>query len=304
MLKTEKVIKNILVVRNDRFGEFLLNIPALRALRETFTGARITAMVNPYVKELAECIPFVDEVWTKAQKTELKRRKFDIAVMLNPSKEWNLLTFFSGIPVRVGYDRKFGFLLTHKIRDMKYLGEKHEVEYNLDLVSLIGARTEDKSLAFNLSGGFASDFDLAIHPWTSDPIKEWPLANFRKLIERLARETDLKIAIIGGKEEEQKSIVLCSGLEGRVDNFTGKTTLIELAALLKKSRLLVSADSGPVHLAACIGTPVIALFRSDMPGKSARRWGPWGTNHSVIEKDVLADINVEEVLNKIREKVK
>jgi len=82
---------------------------------------------------------------------------------------------------------------------------------------------------------------------------------------------------------------------------TGKTTLKQLASLLKKSRLLISGDSGPVHLACAVGTPVIVIFRNDIPGKSAKRWGPWGPGNFIIEKDNLCDITVDEVFSKAKE---
>ena len=78
---------------------------------------------------------------------------------------------------------------------------------------------------------------------------------------------------------------------------------MELAALLKKCKLLISADSGPVHLASAVGTPVLALFRNDIPGKCAKRWGPWGKGHSVIEKSCLSDIKVDEVFENAKEMI-
>jgi len=83
-------------------------------------------------------------------------------------------------------------------------------------------------------------------------------------------------------------------------DLTGKTDLIQLAAFLKRCKVLISGDSGPVHLAACVRTPVVAIFRSDIPGKSALRWGPWGRGHSVIQKEKLADIEVDEVFAKTK----
>jgi ADP-heptose:LPS heptosyltransferase len=83
-------------------------------------------------------------------------------------------------------------------------------------------------------------------------------------------------------------------------DLVNKTSLVELAQVLKQARLLISCDSGPMHLGAAVGTPVVALFRNDLPGKTARRWGPWGPGHAVIEKSRLEDISVEEVLDKAR----
>jgi ADP-heptose:LPS heptosyltransferase len=80
--------------------------------------------------------------------------------------------------------------------------------------------------------------------------------------------------------------------------------LKQLAALLKKCKLLISGDSGPVHLAACVETPVIAIFRSDMPQKCAVRWGPSSEGSIVVQKNNLADISVEEVFEKVRLRIR
>lgn len=316
-------VKNILVVRNDRFGEFLLNIPALRALKGNFTNTRLIAVVNPYVAELAGSLPFIDEIigWGPLKHSlpqklnlaaNLKRKDIDIAIMLNPSREFNIISFLAGIPVRVGYNRKWGFLLTHKMKDEKYLGRKHEIEYNLDLVGLLGINTENESLSLNiedccalpekLGAGKGSDL-VAIHPWTSDPIKQWPIDNFVELTRKLAQDKDAKIIIIGGKEESLKSRHYFTNLKSNVIDYTGKTTLKELAALLKKCRLLISGDSGPVHLACCVGTCVIAIFRKDIPGKCAKRWGPWGEGHIVMESNSLNEISPDTVFLKAKEKL-
>jgi ADP-heptose:LPS heptosyltransferase len=321
-----KAIKNILVVRNDRFGEFLLNIPAFRALKETFIHARLIALIDPYTRELAASLPFIDEIieWTKGKHSLLaklrlikllKRKNIDMAVMFNPSKELNIVTRLAGIPIRVGYDRKWGFLLTHKIKDKKHLGEKHEIEYNLELVSLVGAKTEDKGLSISVDDNIINDllqdagirgYDnlIAIHPWTSDPVKQWPLEYFYRLAQRLIRELNLSVLIIGGKDELDKDLYFRNNLRDNLINMTGRMALKQLAALLKKCRLLISGDSGPVHLACAVNIPVIAIFRSDIPAKCVRRWGPWGEGHMVIEKNNLSDISVDEVFTKVKERLR
>jgi ADP-heptose:LPS heptosyltransferase len=307
------MIKNILAVRNDRFGEFLLNIPAFRALKQSFPEARLSLVVSPACAELAGLVPYADDIIRWAQDRHswreifafsrlLKKKKFGLCVIFNPSAEFNLISFLAGIPLRVGYDRKRAFLLNKKTPDLKHLGKKHEVEYNLELAALAGAKTDDLSLCLPLKGEDSRQAGLtvALHPWSSDPSKLWPIENFRALASRLAG-LGRQVIIVGGKEEAQKSPVYFSGLGSGIVDLSGKTTLVELAALLKKCALLVSADSGPMHLACCVGTPVLALFRNDIAGKTARRWGPWGKGHAVIERSGLAQISAEEVLTKVKE---
>ncbi len=301
----------------------MLNIPAFRALKETFINARLIAMIDPYVRELAQSLPFIDEIieWgmgkhSLSAKSRLARllgsKNIDMVVILNPSRDFNIITSLSGIPIRVGYNRKWGFLLTHKIKDEKHLGYKHEIEHNLELVSLVGAKTQDKTLVIAVDDNISKDLlnsndikehdnPVALHPWTSDPIKQWPLEYFRALAQRLSRELNLKVIIIGGKDESEKDIYFRNNSVDNLINLAGKTTLKELAGILKKCKMLISGDSGPVHLACAVNTRVLAIFRSDIPGKCAKRWGPWGEGHTIIEKNKLSDISVDMVFEKVKE---
>jgi heptosyltransferase-2 len=295
---------NILIIRNDRFGEFLLNIPAFRALKQSYPDAKLTLAVGSSVKDLAECIEYADQVvvWDDNFKRILRKQRFDVCIISNPTKEAHWAVFWAGIPIRVGYDRKWGILLTHKMEDNKSLGLKHEVEYNLDLVSLIAAKTNDKSLSLGKLPAYSNPEyagAVAIHPYTSDALKQWGLKRFWELAKRISDEFGLRVIIVG--KEEGLGGKEFENLGKNVVSLVNKTSLVELAQILKQCKLLVSCDSGPVHLAAAVGTPVIALFRNDLPGKTARRWGPWGEGHTVIEKSSLNDISVDEVAELVRE---
>jgi ADP-heptose:LPS heptosyltransferase len=298
----KKSIKNILVVRSDRFGEFLLNIPAIRALKENFPETKITLAVSAEVKELAGTIEQADEVeiWGEDFRKSLRQRKFDICVVMNPAKEAHLAAFLAGIPVRVGYNRKWGFLLTKKIADNKALGLKHEVESNLELVSLIGAKTIDKSISLEKLPEYSNPEyrgAIAVHPFTSDLVKQWPLERFMELAERIAQEFKSKVVLVGRAGD---AVTVPFG----VIDLINRTSLVELAQILKQCRLLVTCDSGPMHLAEAVGTPVVALFRNDLPGKTAARWGPRLAHSIVIENNNLPNILVDEVFGRVKEVLK
>ncbi len=301
------MVKSILAVRNDRFGEFLLNIPAIHALKETYPVALLTLAVKSDVAELAKMIEFVDKVvvWEDALKKEIRREKFDLSVIFNPTKETHWAAFRSGIPVRVGYSRKWGFLLTHKLKDTKYLGTRHEVDSNLELVNLIGAKTSDKTIALSkLPSQSMVEYAgaIAIHPFTSDKVKVWPMERFIELAERIARDVKIRVLLVGKVADG-----MYTGYRGKEDkniiDLINKTSLVELAQVLRQCKLLITCDSGPMHLSAAVGRPVVALFRNDLPGKTAKRWGPWGEGHTVIEKARLEDISVDEVLKAVRGKI-
>jgi heptosyltransferase II len=305
-------MRKILAIRNDRFGEFLLNIPVFRAVKETYPGVKLHVVVAPSVKDIAKAVPFIDKVIARRQNTffledlaflfRMKFEAYDAALVLNPSKRWHHMVSWATIPLRAGYARKHHFMLNRTVADNKGLGKRHEVDCNLDVAALIGAFTKDKSLTLNIPDALresvVSKFGLlpqerliAVHPWTSDPVKQWPLENFEELVRRLAAAFTGKIIIIGKPEKWHEAVKFPSG----VIDLTGKTTLLEAAAILTHCRCLVSCDSGPVHLAASVGTPVVALFRNDMPGKNPERWGPWGKGHAVIQKAKIGEITVEDV---------
>src|SRR4030042_413537 len=216
------IIKKILVVRNDRFGEFLLVIPALRSLKASFAGSSITLAVDSYVQELAAGIDCVDEIiiWDRRRHSfkemvalsgQLRKKHFDLCVIFNPSKEFNIISFLAGIPRRAGYARKWGFLLTTAIPDAKHLAQMHEVEYNLALAQAAGAAIRDTRIGLYADARLAGEVFkgwrgsgpfIAVHPFTSDSRKQWPLENFQELALELGRALSARVIIIGGKEEK------------------------------------------------------------------------------------------------------
>ena len=200
-------MRKVLIIRNDRFGEFLLNIPVFRAVKETWPDVELTVGVHPGVLELTRAVPYIDKaivfptgrlslfhqvglIW------QLRREHYDAAVVLNPSATAHELINCAGIPLRVGYACKHAFFLNRTMPDQKHQGLKHEVENNLDLARLLGCSTQNHSLVlsippdvdksisakFGLCGG---ETYVAVHPWTSDPVKQWPLANFERLVKLL-----------------------------------------------------------------------------------------------------------------------
>ncbi|MDD4894003.1 MAG: glycosyltransferase family 9 protein, partial [Candidatus Omnitrophica bacterium] len=152
-------LERILIVRTDRIGDVLLSTPVIKAFRDNYPHAYIAMMVSPYGKSVVEDNPYLDEVivydkdakhksWPRSLKfaRNLKKKKFDVAVILHPTNRVHLVTFFAGIPRRVGYDRKLSFLLTDRIRHTKQSGQKHESEYALDLARYLGVEPKDKNI--------------------------------------------------------------------------------------------------------------------------------------------------------------
>ena len=169
--------------------------------------------------------------------------------------------------------------------------------------ALLGATTGNKSLELRIPEEvklaalkkFGIDLHepvVAVHPWTSDPVKQWPLERFKALVDGLAISSLGRVVIIGKPEPWHQPVVFAGK---NITDLSGKTTLVEAAAVLGHCRCLVSCDSGPVHLASAVGTSVVALFRNDMPGKNPERWGPWGKGHQVIQAAGMDKICVDDV---------
>ncbi|MFA5286982.1 MAG: lipopolysaccharide heptosyltransferase II [Candidatus Omnitrophota bacterium] len=305
--------KRILIVRTDRIGDVLLSTPVIKAVREKYPQAFIAVMVSSYAKDIVEGNPYLDEViiydkagkhksWLRSIKfaRNLDKKRFDLAIILHPTNRAHLLTFLAGIPKRVGYDRKLGFLLTDRFAHTKERGEKHELEYNLDLLRDLEIRAEDKNLFmpikkeseewandfFKREGIKADDKLLAINPAASCPSKVWPPERFAKVADKLAQKYGFKILLVSSSKDLLIAQCVIKNMRSSVISLAGKTSLSQLASLLKRCSFFISNDSGPVHIASSVGTPVISIFGRKQNGLSPKRWGPVGAKDKVLHKDI------------------
>ena len=324
-------IKKILFFRTDRIGDFLLNLPALHALKATYPHAKITVVLRPLVGELLLRHPDIDETisfdttlkpplssWWRLFKT-LRQQKYDLAIVSNPHKNLHLLCFLLGIPHRIGYDRKWPFLLTRAIADQKSQSLKHEVEYNLDLVCAAGAalpphsnpedhykiyvtRQEEAELEkLLLIHRIPRQTSLiVVNPYTTNPKKQWPIEKMRDLIKKLSASG--AVLLIGGIDDQSriKHEILNKMDVTNLFDLSGQLTLRQLSALLKKTDVLISNDSGPVHIAAAFGTKMVILFGTQNAGSNPARWGPWHPDHhshlcKIVIKPDIRRISVDEV---------
>jgi len=335
--------KRILVIRTDRIGDVLLSTPAIKALRKHFPQSYIAAVVRPYARDIVLGSPYLDEViiYDKygAQKNffssvkfawALRKKRFDLALILHPTNRAHLVTFLAGIKKRVGFDRKMAFLLTDKIEHQKQQGRKHELEYTLDIIRFLGIEPGNKDLFMPIrkrseahieeflskQGAKNTDRFVALHPGASCPSKLWPKERFAQVADKLSEEFGVKMVIVSGPNDLEISRGLLSLLDCPNIDASGQTTISELASLLRRCCLFISNDSGPVHIASALEVPVVAIFGRAQPGLSPRRWGPTGKNDIILHKDVgckeclahncqkqfacLKAISVDEVLSAAR----
>ncbi|MEK6727627.1 MAG: lipopolysaccharide heptosyltransferase II [Candidatus Omnitrophota bacterium] len=303
----------ILIVRTDKIGDVLLSTPVIKALRDNYPHAYIAMMVSPCSKDIVYGNPYLDEViiydkegkhkgWRRSSKFahNLKKKRFDLAIILHPTNRVHLITYFAGIPRRVGYDRKLGILLTDRIKHTKQLGEKHELEYNLDLVRYLGMGLREKNLfmpikeesekyvddLFLSQGINKTDKLLAIHPGASCPSKIWPNERFAEVADKLMQQYGFKILVVAGPKDITLARNVIKNMRQDAVNLAGKISLSQLASVIKRCRLFISNDSGPVHIASAVGTPVISIFGRDQKGLNPQRWGPLGLKDKILHKQV------------------
>ncbi len=302
---------NILIIRTDRIGDVVLTTPAIKALRRAYPAARISVMVTPATYDLMYGNPYVNEVILDDRHgkhknvfgflrltADLRSKRFDLAIIFHTKRRYNFLCFAAGIPFRLGFcNNKFGFLLTHPLKDIRLQGLKHEAEYCMDVLKAIGVyegdldafvplqkEAESWALSWMQEHHLKSNEFIVIHAGASDVTKCWPPANFALLMDRLAELYVLKIVLIGAASTMPVAAEMLRQAHRAPEfiNLTGKTSLAQIISLLRRARLLISNDSGPVHVAAGVGTSVISLFLRNQPGINAERWKPLGPKSFVL----------------------
>ena len=313
--------QSVLCVRLDTIGDVLMTTPAIRAVKESRPGRRVTLLTSPRGAEVAPFLPEVDETiaydapWMPSSEpradsgpdldmaAELRRRRFDAAVIFtvysqNPLPA-ALLCYLGGIPLRLAHCRENPYsLLTDWVpepepRDVT----RHEVRRQLDLVQTVGCRTGDERLSFAVPTG-AMDWArgvlatlgidagreakwVVVHPGASAPSRRYPPGSFAVVAEHLARDLGYAVVFTGTQEEAAlvEQIRLTMGAPSH--SLAGRLSLGELAAVLSLSPVLISNNTGPVHIAAAVGTPVVDLYALTNP-----QHAPWGVPSRVLSHDV------------------
>jgi len=307
--------KKILLFRTDRLGDLVLTTPAIKALRSAYPDAYIAMIVRPYTEDVVKDSPYLDEVilydkygshkslWAAFKfAMEIRKRRFDRAIIFHPTNRMHITAYIANIPRRIGYDNKLGFLLTDRIKHTKHLGIKHERDYTLDMLKALGIESDEKELFIPIDDNSISQVEsiiadngikknerfMVMHPGASCASKIWPSERFAKLADILIERHHIKIIVVGGRGE--KDVFCADAVRKFMQNdavfLTGQLSLRTLAALIMRSILFISNDSGPVHVATAVGVPVIDIFGRGQPGLSPLRWGPLGPKDIVMHKDL------------------
>lgn len=310
---------NVLCVRLDSIGDVLMTTPAMRALKESRPGRRITLLTSPAGAEAAALVPEIDEViaysapWLKATAPRrdgsaeyalaerLRERGFDAAAIFTVYSQNPLPSAFlchlAGIPLRLAHCHENPYqLLTDWVPDPEPAhGVRHEVQRQLDLVAAIGCSTADERLSLRVSpGAHDSVFDLLIalgldlsrpwallHPGSTAASRRYPSVLYAEAAGRLVTELGWQVVFSGDGSEQELVDYIRVGMSAPSLSVAGRLNLEDLAATIALAPVLITNNTGPAHIAAALGTPVVDLYALTNPQHT-----PWRVASRVLYHDV------------------
>ncbi len=314
-VKLERVRK-VLLIRLRRIGDVVTVTPCTRAIKETFPDAHLAVLVekpsqgvllgNPYVDEIIvrEEEEYKTNEWLGFLRNDLKflfslrRRGFDLTINLHGGPRATIQTLFSGARYRLG-----GFtdwhhwnwvynIRTRPLTEMlgEHGRESHIVERHLATLEAAGIETTDRSLVMAVTKEAEASLDrllrekgvrdageiVTIHPAYRGRPKRWREERFAQLADRLIDELGVTVILVSGSKEKEIPRRVQSAMRREGVDLGGLTSIQELAALLRRSSLFVGLDGGPTHIAAAVGTPIVALY-----GPTTDTWRPW-TDRAIV----------------------
>lgn len=298
-----------IVVRAPNWiGDSVLALSAIESLSKNFPKAHIWVASEGWVKDLFISHDFIEGIIPLSKTNSFKGLKdrakkiqaqgFDTGVLLTNSFASALLFYLAKIPERWGYSRDGrGLLLTKRVPPKKLANSYHQADYYTELISRLGFKSyptklflpltqEEKNKASKLLRSLEVDSKLPIvilHPGASyGPSKRWPAERFAELGNLLRDRNKATVLITGSADEKELAESISSIMKNKTINLSGRTSLRMLAGLISQANLFVTNDSGPMHMANALMTPVIAVFGPTDPSAT----GPYQEPAAVIKKDV------------------
>jgi heptosyltransferase-2 len=299
-------VGKILIRGPNWVGDAVLAIPAIKSVRNRFPKAEITLLVRPWVAGLFTSAPFIDRLWSEAKPAgvgdwtritrDIRHKQFDLALLLPNSFESALLTLLGGVPRRIGYatdGRRW--MLTTAITPPR--GLQHQVQYYLDLVKALSADTFNSSIEIQAA---TAERVAARTLLTAEGIqngsrllvlnagaaygsaKRWHEDRFGEVGDILSSELGLQVVFIGSDAEKPIAERIRSRMSAAAAILNGKTSLETLIGVLSDAALIITNDSGPMHIAAALGVPTVAVFGST----DERVTGPRGRRVRVVKHPV------------------
>lgn len=296
--------RNILIVNVNWLGDAVFSIPVFRVLSAQFPEARLSCLAVPGIRDILECVENIDEILVYDEKgadrglfakirliKEIRDKKFDAVFLLHGSWTRAFMMFMAGIPVRVGHrGKKRGKFLTCAVPAPPE--NTHKSDSYLSLLEGFGIPVDERRAELTVSQSAREELNgilasreikndqnfIVVHTSGNWDLKRWPVENWAALIARIENELGIKVIISEGPKEREwaENIGRLSKVNPVI--LAGETNLKQSMALFEKSALVISADSGPLHIASCVGKRVIGLYGPTLPLTT----GPRGPARSVI----------------------
>ncbi len=301
--------EKILIIQTAFLGDVILTTPLIKAVRKKYPQSQIFFLAIPQTKELLENNPYLDEIIVYDKKGKEKgflsflkliktinSIRFDLTFVPHRSLRSALLTYFTRIPQRIGFNKSSGsFLLTKKIR---YIQNHSEIKRNLSLLleeelfsekeflpELFPSEEDFKYVEslFENWGIQKNDKMVGIAPGSIWETKRWLPERFGEVAKALIEKLGLKVVFIGGKEDELLCMEISRDMKSKPFIAAGKLTPLQSAALISRCKVVLSNDTAPMHIAVAMRILVIAIFGSTVPEFG---FAPTGEKDIIIQKEV------------------
>ncbi|HOJ51951.1 MAG TPA: lipopolysaccharide heptosyltransferase II [Syntrophales bacterium] len=336
---------NICLIKLSAIGDVVHTLPSLAALRKMYPDAHLTWVIEEEAADLIAGHPFLDRIIISRRKTWLRnlslpqtRREMKAFISSLRDRRYDLTIDFHGLfksAVIAAFSRsqrKIGFRSMQELSGLFYTERitedmgKHAVDRYLDFIRYLGWENppvefiipapvevkESASAILQSAGIMGANAFIAVNPVALWPTKLWREERFARLADMIMDILGLPVVFTGSKREEAYIKRIENAMKGKPINLAGQTTLRELAEIYRHALLVVTTDSGPMHIAAAVGTPTVALFGPTDP----KRTGPYGPGHRVLRSPIscspcllkncphhqcMADIEVEDVFSHVEE---
>ena len=290
-LKARKAIKRLLIRSTNWIGDAIMTTPAVRAIRRNFPDAHISMLAKPWVAPVFAHSPHVDEIvdydaggrhagapGILRLAKDLRTQRYDAAILLQNAIEAAIIAFLAGIPRRIGFDSDGRRLfLTHPVRRTRAIRSIHQTGYYLKILEGAGLSTGSPDLELHLDpadirrgGQLLAKFSVApdrpiigLNPSaTFGPAKQWFPERYAALGDRLNQDLDATILVFGGPGDRELGRSITAQMSAPAVDLSGRTGLGEAMALIGRCTAFVTNDSGLMHVAAALNTPLVAVFGS------------------------------------------
>lgn len=288
-----------MIVRTDRIGDVILTLPMAQVLKQNFPNVHLAMLIRRYTAELVEGNRYVDQLLFYDDRknnvpffhlvASLRSQKFDAVIHPYPRFRLAIMMWFANIPLRVGTGyRWYSFLFNKKVYEHRKYAERHELDFNLNLLKVLGCTIDehikptlevqpfvlDKVKTILSEMGIPTNSRLVVlHPGSGGSARDWSPEKFGALARKLSELQNIKVLVTGGNSEQGLVEKVQSAAGVPLYSTVNQLSLREYAALASIASLFVGNSTGPLHVAASVGTPVIGLY-PQVTALSAQRWGP------------------------------